>query len=57
MIADVLSLRDNANRLTSMVDAKARSQLLNLSYSRGSAGQLTAENNESYGYDGLNRLN
>ena len=47
---------DTADRLMGISDVKGASSILNLSYGRDSASQLTAENSQSHGYDNITRL-
>ena len=47
---------DNAGRLAGTTDAHGATTLLSLAYTRDKAGQVTAENTTSYGYDGADRL-
>ena len=47
---------DNADNVTSIVDAKGGTQLLNLSYTRDHLAQLKTENSTSFGYDAINRV-
>ena len=47
---------DNADHLTSIVDAKGTSKFLNLSYSPDPIGQALNENAMAYNYDPINQL-
>jgi RHS repeat-associated protein len=47
---------DAANRLMQISDANGGNQVLNLSYTRDPANQLTAENSQGYGYNTINQL-
>lgn len=47
---------DNADRLTSITDAKGKSNFLNLTYAPDPIGQATQESSLSYGYNAINQL-
>ena len=47
---------DNADRLTSIMDAKGNTNFLSLTYVPDAIGQATSENATSYGYNAINQL-
>ena len=47
---------DNADRLTSIVDAKGTANFLSLTYGVDAIGQASSENTTSYGYNAINQL-
>jgi RHS repeat-associated protein len=47
---------DNADRLTSIADAKSNKNFLNLTYTPDPIGQTTTESSLSYGYNVINQL-
>ncbi len=47
---------DNADRLTSIADAKGNKNFLNLSYTPDGIGQTTTESSLAYGYNTINQL-
>ena len=47
---------NNAGQLTNISDVNGANTILSLAYLRDSNAQVTSENSNSYGYDGLNQL-